>query len=65
MMNFILPFVYASYTSISLIKNELFFLGVNTLTIGIYIMNIIATFALYMIGGALDRCLERFWSQRG
>lgn len=65
MMNFILPFVYASYTSVSLIKNELFFLGVNTLTIGIYIMNIIATFALYMIGGALDRCLERFWSQRG
>lgn len=65
MMNFILPFVYASYTSVSLIKNELFFLGVNTLTIGIYIMNIIATFALYMIGGALDRCLEHFWSQRG
>lgn len=60
MMNFILPFVYASYTSVSLIKNELFFLGINTFTIGIYIMNIIATFALYMIGGALDRCLERF-----
>lgn len=60
MMNFILPFVYASYTSVSLIKNELFFLGINTFTIGIYIMNIIATLALYMIGGALDRCLERF-----
>lgn len=61
MMNFILPFTYALFTTYSILKNQVFFLGINTLTIILYIANVLATYILYKIGGMIDRCLERFY----
>ena len=61
MMSFILPFTYALFTTYSILKNQVFFLGMNTLTIILYIANVLATYILYKIGGMIDRCLERFY----
>ena len=61
MMSFILPFTYALFTTYSILKNQVFFLGMNTLTIILYIANVLATYVLYKVGGIMDKCLERFY----
>ena len=54
---FILPFVYGGLTSVSILRLGLFDLGMNTITWGIYFVNLFVTYILYRTGRVIDKCL--------
>ena len=58
---FILPFIYGGVTSISIIKMGLFNLGMNTITWGVYFLNLFIAYILFRIGRVFDRCLEQLF----
>lgn len=58
---FILPFIYGGVTSISVIRMGLFNLEMNTITWGVYLVNLFMAYILYRIGRVIDKCLERLW----
>ena len=54
---FILPFVYGGLTSVSILRLGLFDLGMNTITWGIYFVNLFVAYILYKTGRVIDKCL--------
>ena len=58
---FILPFIYGGLTSITILRMGLFDLGMNTITWGIYFLNLFIAYILFRIGKVFDRCLERLF----
>ena len=54
---FILPFVYGGLTSVSILRLGLFDLGMNTITWGIYFVNLFVAYILYRTGRVIDKCL--------
>ena len=60
-LEFIIPLTYAGYISTMMLKYKLFDLNVNTLTLGVYLLNIMVVFILHKVGKVLDKCLEHFF----
>ena len=60
-LEFIMPLTYAGYISTMMLKYKLFDLNVNTLTLGVYLLNIMVVFILHKVGKVLDKCLEHFF----
>ena len=58
---FILPFIYGGLTSITILRMGLFDLGMNTITWGIYFLNLFIAYILFRIGKVFDRCLEHLF----
>ena len=58
---FILPFIYGGVTSITILRMGLFDLGMNTITWGVYLINLFIAYILYRTGRVIDRCLGRLW----
>ena len=58
---FILPFIYGGLTSITILRMGLFDLGMNTITWGIYFLNLFIAYILFRIGKVVDRCLEQLF----
>lgn len=58
---FILPFIYGGLTSVSILRLGLFDLGMNTITWGIYFVNLFVAYILYRTGRVIDKCLGRLW----
>lgn len=58
---FILPFIYGGITSITILRMGLFNLGMNTITWGIYFLNLFIAYILFRIGKVFDRCLEQLF----
>lgn len=54
---FILPFIYGGLTSVSILRLGLFDLGMNTITWGIYFVNLFVAYILYRTGRVIDKCL--------
>lgn len=54
---FILPFIYGSLASITILKMGLFNIGMNTITWGVYFANLFIAYILYKTGKVIDRCL--------
>ena len=54
---FILPLVYGGLTSVSILRLGLFDLGMNTITWGIYFVNLFVAYILYRTGRVIDKCL--------
>lgn len=57
MMSFCLPVIYASFTSVMMIKYEVLGLNMNFLTWGLYFGNMFAVYITYIIGKVMDKCL--------
>ena len=55
--DFILPITYAIYFTHGVFHNHLLDIGINRLTFGLYLINIMVLFILYKVGGKLDKCL--------
>lgn len=58
---FILPFIYGGITSITILRMGLFNLGMNTITWGVYFLNLFITYILFRIGKVIDRCFGCLW----
>lgn len=59
--NFLIPLAYAIIFTYQVFKNHLFDLGLNTLTLGLYIIAIGTIFTLRLMGRMIDKCLERWF----
>ena len=58
---FILPFIYGGLTSITILRMGLFDLGMNTITWGVYFLNLFIAYILFRIGKVIDRCLGQLF----
>ena len=58
--SFIAPLLYSCFISVLIIKSNVFDLGMNTLTWGIYFANLTSIYILHKLGKVFDKCLERF-----
>lgn len=60
-LEFILPLMYGGYVSIMILKYGLINININTLTFGIYLLNIIVVYVLHRFGKVFDKCLEQLF----
>ena len=54
---FILPSIFGICVSMLILKEDLFNLGMNVLTWGVYIVNLFIVYILIKMGRVIDECL--------